>query len=72
LPYYLIHFLLCIVFAEAETYGYLVGVVADGADDMASLVGAGSAGTAAAGADIIDIKVEKEHFGSFGLGKTDT
>ena len=53
-----IHFSLCIVFTETETNRYLVGVIVDGADDMAALVGAGSAGAAAACADIIDVEIE--------------
>jgi len=46
------------LFAEAEAYCYLVGVIIDGADDMAALVGAAGAGAAAAGTDIIDVEVE--------------
>lgn len=59
LLHYKIHFFAGIMTAEREPDRYLVGIIVDGADNMRALVGAAGAGAAAAGADIIDVKVEQ-------------
>ena len=70
LLHYHINFFPGIVFAKTKTYGYLVGVVVDGTDDVAALVGTAGAGAAAAGANIIDVEIEQYHLRFFCLGKT--
>ena len=51
-----------IVFTEREANSNLVGIVVDGSYYVRALVGATGAGAAAAGADIIDVEIEKDHF----------
>lgn len=65
-----IYFCPGIMLAETETYGYLVGIIVDGTDNMAALVGAAGAGAAATGTDIIDIEIEEDHLRLFCLWKT--
>ena len=67
-----VYFFFRIVLAETETYRNLVGVVIDGPDHMAALVGTGSTGAATAGADIIDVEIEEDHFGFLGFRETYT
>ena len=58
------------MFAEWETDRNLVGIIVDGAYNVRTLVGAAGTGAAAAGADIVDVEIEKNHFAFLCFGKT--
>jgi hypothetical protein len=65
--HYCIYFFFCIVFAERKAYRYQVGIIIDRPDHMTAYVGPAAAGTSTGNADMIDVQVEQDHFGFFGL-----
>ena len=69
LGYHRINFFAGVVLAKAKPHGYLIGIVIDGTDNMATRIGAAGAGTTAAGANVIDVEIEKYHLTLFCFGK---
>ena len=58
--------------AEGETDGDEVGIVVDGLHYVATNIGAAGTGTAATGADVVDVEVEEYHIAFFSPWYADT
>src|SRR6185437_4727794 len=66
-PNHRIHFFPRIMLAERESDRNLVGVVVDGPNNVRPLLRPTGTGAATGRADMMDVEVEQQHFGFFGL-----
>src|SRR5579859_6779713 len=67
-----VHLFPRVVLAEGESHRDLIGVIIDSADNMRSLLDPACTGAAAGSADMMDVKIEKQHLRLLRLWKINT